>query len=485
MGGWNFRSSPVILEAEDTHGYFGVAKNIAEAIREFDPPATVALCGSYGSGKSSIVSMALTSLGFCKDTVIDLIRGTDSATTEGTTTSPMCRANASCGQLSLGVVFFDASLWQDNPSLFGALLLSMAKQFGISDGLTAAIKSIGLSFWATLSYLGAVGSLSDAKKEAEAIKQMSQTRCDQVTLDAENRLTLKKEIREFLGRLTKKISEANDGVGPHEVRLVVILDNLDRVLPSQTLDLLRDVHTYIGNNRDMPVTVLACFDRELIEGFMSRQLGIKDTAGYLCKYVDFFFGMPLPKDSYIEKVISKHLELAPSGFAEPIKKLKSIFSAMLHSSGPTNPRILEVVLRRFKFLLHLNRDKLEQNSAHDASQGSQGYSSFDFAVVGLLWHSVVYTQWPSAYAALYRTGRARPDPKDDIAAASQSIRSLVSSLLQAGDVVTEAYLSRFLEDYQHTVLWYDPGAALRHSFEPFASPEGELRIKIIEELGRW
>ncbi len=470
-----FRQSLVISQKDDTHGYYDIAKQIARAFLDFKLPVTVVLSGGYGSGKSSIVAMALKELKFPELSIKEMIeeRKTVGLQKSGTKKSP-----------PLGVVFLDAGLWEDTPNLFSVLLLSIAKQFGV-EKIKSVKDSLKKVFFVSISILNIIGVTKldpdEVKRFGKHIMRRDKV-TDQVIQDVANRQRLRDEVGKIFKYVLNEIEEIKKGP---QARLLVILDNLDRVTPEQTLDLLISIHLYIP--KDTSIFILTCFDREFIENHITEKFGIADSTAYLSKYIDFFWGMPLPKRKYFDQVVSKLLngkEVPEQCFKKDEFYLK-ILEGMLYRAGVVTPKMLEMILRRFIFLLNFYwnlepKPTMKQlyNKVEDKTDLLN--SEFGVKVAEYFYLSLMYMRWPWLYNSFYLFGEAGKvlEYKDDI----NCIISKISRFCGKEKIDTDPYVASFLNYYHYLTFWSNPGATLLRDFRPSELPIKSIRKGIISEL---
>lgn len=474
-----FRSRIVTDADEDTHLYYGTAREIAKAILELEVPVTVALSGQYGSGKSSIVAMALKELGFSEATVRAAIERGDPKGLQ----PPIEISGKNQDLPSLGAVYLDTSLWEDSSDLFGTLLLLLAKQFEVERDVTDSLKKVLLVSFSVLNARATGMKPGDVEDLRKTISNQINT----ITKDAAARLQLKDEVRKILNRVLEKTREQQNASGS---RLLIILDNLDRIPPEQTMKLLRSIHMYVPKDKDTPVFVLACFDREVLDRFLMKELDITESTTYLSKYIDLFWGMPLPKRTAIGQVISKFLKQAPQNCFAGHENFQQVLARMLERAGVANVKVLEMILRRFIWALRSSWDTApripygkelpdaslkdlfgKMNKATDLLE-----TDFGLMAAGRFHITVVYTRWPWLYDAFYLFGESGRSFD------SADIISALTPFCDKQKLESDPYVHSFLASYRYLTLWWNPGVNLTESFAPYRIPKGYVRKHIIAEL---
>jgi len=334
------KSHPIFGEEDDIHKYKNVAIRLSHAFVKLDLPVTVALTGDFGSGKTSIIYMALSSTGYEKKDIKEIHQ-------RGGGFKILKSTKNKIKPVNIGLIYFDAKLWEDYSDLFSALMLLIMEEFkkhlnlkSFKSFKRSIVKIITSS---TIQIMANKIGITDIDKLKKKIK----SKTDLLISDAKERLELRKEIKNIFKEIDTIIKK--EDTGNKNVRILLILDNLDRISPEKAINLLTSIYQYIPH--DMEIFVLACFNRALIDQEIVRKFGISDTTSFLSKYIDFFWAMPLPKREGYLKIIKKYLEKAPDSCLEGLK-IDYIFAGMLHKAGVTNIRMLEMILKRF--ILNLN-----------------------------------------------------------------------------------------------------------------------------------
>lgn len=470
-GELDFRPSIVVSREPiyDTHRYSDIAKQIAQAMREFTCPVTVELSGSYGSGKSSIVAMALGELGFGESEIRGVIEERKSAILW-------------VRRSSLPVaVFFDAGLWEDVPDLFGALLLSILsqKEFQPPKELKAALQKV---LFGGVIFLRVLGKTQVGLEDFRQFKELTTKEVDKAMRYAEDRQSLREATGEVFRHIMKRISEQTESQEP---RLILILDNLDRVSPEQTLSLLKSIYLFIP--KSINVFILACVDREFLEHYLAQELGIRDSTAYLSKYIDFFWGMPMPKRDPVNEVISKLLENVPEDCFKDDKYYPKVLAGMIHKAGVTTPRLLEMAIKRLKFLLifYWERKQPEPTLGELYKEVKNKRdllnSGFGVKVAALFYLSLMFLRWPWLYDGFYLLGLSGEEFKT-----IRNIEHLIQRLILfcgTDKPRNDPYVRSFLTHYYYMTLYSNPGAALAVHFRPPGNPEEyEYYERLKEEL---
>jgi hypothetical protein len=103
--------------------------------------------------------------------------------------------------------------------------------------------------------------------------------------DALDKLNLKRSDEELKAQITERILALN-------VRFVVMIDDLDRLEPSQAVEVMR----LIRSVADFPrVAYVVCYDREVLAHALEQGLSVRDGELYLQKIVQLTFALPMPE----------------------------------------------------------------------------------------------------------------------------------------------------------------------------------------------
>ncbi|MCL2454227.1 MAG: KAP family NTPase [Micrococcales bacterium] len=275
--------------ATDGLGRDDLAQHIATVVRTLPPPFTVAVYGGWGEGKTSLLRNVQQKV------------STPPAAGDGGEVSPVvCHT-----------VWFD--LWQHqddvNPVL-AMLALARAERKGLKKKASQVLDAVIPALWTALDHLPTVSvggeggpraELSMAGVASDYMRHRDARRADRMAvLDAQVRLH--DLFRKALDQL------AGDG------RLVFFIDDLDRCLPENVVDLLEKIRLFLNHERC--VFVLGV-DDQAVERAIQQAKNYDDprVAGrYLEKMIQYAFDLPPVEPDQRKEFVRRTLrEAIPGG----------------------------------------------------------------------------------------------------------------------------------------------------------------------------
>lgn len=263
---------PIDAIEQDVFGFGEVAKSLVDAInaQPNSTSLTLGLDGAWGSGKSSILNLMKQSLA---------VEGsTDGIGTVVVSFSPWLITNRTAlvsaffAQLSTALDKAEERvpttwwLFQKN----SAKTLSKARK-GLRSFSKFASRAatVGAAFDPTFISAAALGGINAASQVLDG------TDSDGKTLEA-----LKDELTHTLSELAK---------ADRTFRVLVLIDDLDRLDPNDALEVLRLVKS-VG---DFPaITYLLAYDRGVIADAIARSISVENGDAYLEKIIQYSFKVP-------------------------------------------------------------------------------------------------------------------------------------------------------------------------------------------------
>lgn len=267
---------PIQTEAEDRFGFAALAARIAEALttQAADKGFVLGLEGKWGSGKSSLLALTLKHL-----------RNMD--------------------MQKVAAVEFRPWLIGDHDQLLASLFEDLAKAIaglhhasGDATGTTRiAAKDVAEQVKSFARHLAPLGKLTGA-------------------------VGLLVPGAELLGSIIEKISEAaseqaegptlvaqkekiNEGLRELDCRIVVAIDDVDRLEPREVAELMRLVRSVA----DFPnVSYLLCYDARALECAIQTGTGVKNGAAYLEKIIQTEVAVPRPESFALRRWFSSELQ---------------------------------------------------------------------------------------------------------------------------------------------------------------------------------
>ena len=282
------------LDHKDFAGYIEKAIEIAE------PPFTMALYGSWGTGKTCLLK----------------------------------RLKDDLNEKNYKVIWFDAWKYENEPNLLWPLLkkLQLTAPEDIKKESLKLFKSVGkcalnLGLRSAIA-IGSAGTISygieDVKKQLEEEDSALDSYVDEVAL-------LEKEFNEYVDLLLKNTEPK---------KLIILIDDLDRCAPENMVALIEGIKLFLYTGKCIFVYAL---DKKVVSEAVTRKYeGMESFDGerYLEKIFEFSFKIPPPKEEQFGNITSNYRDL--------IKKIgirddpnNQNFLQLLRTSNRNNPRVLK------------------------------------------------------------------------------------------------------------------------------------------------
>jgi hypothetical protein len=301
MAKLGLRDLPVENIDEESLGLSDFASSLSEFVLKCETPLTISLQGDWGSGKTSLMNL-----------VRENLRGSNP---------------------SLPVIWFNT--WQYSQFDLGddlpiSLISHVIREIGSEEdkGFAKSVRWL-LSKAPKVAAIAALG-----KKGGEAVEELTKTGDE---LDPTFQITsLRKKLEELV---TKKCADNQ------EDRLVVLVDDLDRLKPEKAVELLEVLKLFL----DVPhcVFMLACDYQVVLQGVKAK-FGVEtEGKSFFDKIIQLPFSMPIGlynTGKYIENLLQR------IGVEFGNEDLTHYVDLVTHSVGG-NPRSLK---RLFNSMLLLN-----------------------------------------------------------------------------------------------------------------------------------
>jgi KAP family P-loop domain len=265
---------PIADEKDDRLGHWPLVQELANAIRHRSPSNgfVVGIEGEWGSGKSSITNLlerTLTSGLSLRTAVVRFspwIVGTRSQLL-GELFAELIRAAASLGpppDIEWRSIDRIRRWWH-----LRKLTSAQRAWFDMFGGLAERLGQLG----AVGLSLGVVEPVTGAAALAGVVGQQ---------LRASRKVMSLHEMKTAIDAALVKLAG----------RLVVIIDDIDRLEPAEAVEVLRLVRSVADFSN---TTYVLCYDREVLAAAVSSQLAVPDGADFIQKIVQLPFRVPRPE----------------------------------------------------------------------------------------------------------------------------------------------------------------------------------------------
>lgn len=264
---WNLKGLDAAVETtpDDRYGFKTIADNISRAILSLPQDASnvIGIEGAWGSGKTSLLNLMLKSLNQTKDGHTHVLH-----------ISPWLSGGSPVAALFLPVAtVIQQEIEKRYPPtgfrrLWRRYLLSPEAQKVIEYAQDTSSRVLPL-----VEYLGQFSRIVNGI--AGGIKVFTGTR---LAVDQKTTTKLRAEIAKQLVRL--------------DLKFIVVMDDLDRLEPSQIAEVFRLVRAVA----DLPrFTHVLCYDRNIITHAVEHALNVADGNRYLQKIIQLSFKIPRPE----------------------------------------------------------------------------------------------------------------------------------------------------------------------------------------------
>ncbi|MQB56050.1 P-loop NTPase fold protein [Rahnella sp. RcJ3] len=264
---WNPKGLDAAVESapDDRYGFKNIADNISRSILSLPQEASnvIGIEGAWGSGKTSLLNLILKSLNQKKDGHTHILH-----------ISPWLSGSSPVAALLLPVAtIIQQETEKRHPptglkKLWRKHLLSPEAQKVIEYAQNTSSRVLPL-----VEYIGQFSRL--VNWFAGGLKVFSESR---LSLDQKTTTKLREDIARQLVGL--------------DLKFIVVMDDLDRLEPSQVAEVFRLVRAVV----DLPrFTHILCYDRHIITHAVEHALNVGDGNRYLQKIIQFSFKIPRPE----------------------------------------------------------------------------------------------------------------------------------------------------------------------------------------------
>lgn len=264
---WNQKGLDAAVEnvPEDRYGFSNIAENISRSILSLpqDSSNVIGIEGAWGSGKTSLLNLILKSLNNAKDGRTHVLH-----------ISPWLSGSSPVEALFLPVAtVIQQEMEKKYPpkgikKLLRKYLLSPEAQKVIEYAQDTSSRVLPL-----VEYIGQFSRIVNGI--ASGVKIFTESR---FAVDQKTTTKLRAEIAKQLVNL--------------DLKFIVVMDDLDRLEPSQIAEVFRLVRAVA----DLPrFTHILCYDRKIITHAMEHALNVEDGNRYLQKIIQLSFKLPRPE----------------------------------------------------------------------------------------------------------------------------------------------------------------------------------------------
>ncbi|OGV70058.1 MAG: hypothetical protein A3K19_24945 [Lentisphaerae bacterium RIFOXYB12_FULL_65_16] len=339
---YGLKDTPISEPGEESLGLTEYAHGLVEFVKHCDTPMTIALQGDWGSGKTSLMNLIRKEVG--KD--------------QGTK-----------------VIWFNT--WQYSQfTMADTLALSLLKTFIDeieADKPNTSLKKCVRGLAAGGKFLGSLAT-SYATGDSGAAKEAAAAARGEEYFDSAKHI---KTLKEQLGDAVRD--------SPHD-RVVVFIDDLDRLVPVKAVELLESLKLFL----DLPkcVYILAVDYKVVIQGLKAKfNLSEEELKGksFFDKIIQVPFNMPVSQyqvQEYFTKLLDRIDVKAPKDPASAAKYVTDYVNLVNCSVG-FNPRTVKRLFNSLQLLNMVPREKGGQETLAGADTNTPEMTKILFAILCL------------------------------------------------------------------------------------------------------
>ncbi|MDM9627606.1 P-loop NTPase fold protein [Rhizobium sp. S152] len=317
---------PLSDEKADRFGFVGIAERLAPSILEAvkGDGMVIGLEGPWGSGKTTLLNFLEAELEKGKDKKTHIIKiapwlNGDVSNLVSSLLDPIAEVIEKFEEAQLG----RKSIWKKAKKK-GGEFGELVRNYGARTGRV----------------------LAPAARFAEYLLPGAKAGADALELSSEylEKLGRNPTTAEVKAKISEKIAELDIG-------FVVILDDLDRLEPSQAVEVVRLVRSVA----DFPGLVyILCYDRDVLAHALQVGLSVPDGDAFLQKIIQLTFNIPLPepfdlRHSFLADAVEIYKEV--TGATEIDKDLYSDLRSAVdrEGGGLRTPREVKLALNAIRF----------------------------------------------------------------------------------------------------------------------------------------
>jgi len=288
---------------EDSLKFNALSETLQEIIISSDTPLTIGLYGEWGSGKTSLMRM----------------------------TQDLLKNNDSINNKKIKTAWFDAWKFDKSHDLRVALIQSILREMEEDNDVEDSIKKKINDLRERVNWRGlGIATMNQFLPRPMVFKEGSEPLIEEKE-DISNTLELIGDFEEEFMEITKEYVGDNDG------KLVVFIDDLDRCIPKNSIEILEAIKLFL--NVKYSVFIIGA-DKKVIESGIHHKYQMYEDWGkkYLDKIIQIPFFLPPLRE---EIIISEFIPKLP--IDDEIKQYKEIIAEV-----GLNPRTIKRLINQFE-----------------------------------------------------------------------------------------------------------------------------------------
>jgi hypothetical protein len=341
--------TPIETHNDDVLGFTPFAEQVGTALKTTQPPFVYGILGDWGTGKTSTLHLLQEQLH---------------------------------NEPTLIPIFFNPWKYENEASLIYPLLHTIKQHYENQPEIKAMQEDRGTAFLgkfkevigASTFVVGDIGLraatkyLTDqavgVKDIDEALKRMRAGSVD-VLSDWTNSVDqLETIFAQLLEEYAKDLALARPNLKSADIHFVILIDDLDRCLPSTTIAILESIKNYLAVKAPA-LFVLALNAKVVYQGIQAKYKGLEiDGREYLEKILNYSFYLPEPVLDRVKGFATSRLNdllVNPEERAEWEHCLHQ-FGVVLEACKFNNPRKIKRILNRYLLLISQHPAEIENKA---------------------------------------------------------------------------------------------------------------------------
>lgn len=336
--------TPISSTSEDLLGHKILSNSICETLEYTEAPFVFGLIGDWGTGKTSILRLVyekLLSHNTSDKIFIPIWFNAWEYENEDNVALPMLY-----------------SIYSNYQNKFQPSEIVKHKFFKVVSTATLALTDIGFRA-ATKLLVGDSYSLEDITKLYERYSQQLDDTNNPLINWADNIGKINKDFSEFLTTYAEAVTKGHKNEKKQQVCFVLIIDDLDRCIPSTAIRILENIKNYFSVNKI--IYLIGINSRVINQGVTDKfNGGSIDGKEYLEKILNFSFYVPAPKNENISEYTIQLLRnlIVDDEDHEKLLSYFRAFGSILNECNFNNPRKIKRALNSYLLFLNNHKDDL-------------------------------------------------------------------------------------------------------------------------------